>query len=82
MKIIKVPNNPLSTQVHKPGGTWYDILGFRHIHGEWNYAHRYKDIPPPAEYIDETFWHGKRELVKKYYETKDKKFLDQWYKTR
>jgi len=82
LKLVKVPNNPLSTQVHKPGGTWYDILGFRHIHGEWNYAHRYKDIPPPAEYIDETFWHKKRELVKKYYETKDKKFLEQWYNSR
>lgn len=82
LKVVKVPNNPLSTQVHKPGGTWYDILGFRHIHGEWNYAHRYRDVPPPAEYIDETFWSNKRELVKKYYDTKDKKFLDQWYKTR
>jgi hypothetical protein len=82
LKVVKVPKNPLSTQVHKPGGTWYDILGFRHIHGEWNYAHRYKDIPPPAKYIDNTYWKKKRELVEKYYETKDKKFLQQWYKNR
>ena len=82
LKVKKVPKNPLSTQVHKTGGTWYDILGFRHIHGEWNYAHRYKDIPPPAKYIDETYWKKKRELVEKYYETKDKKFLQQWYKIR
>jgi hypothetical protein len=82
LKVKKVPKNPPSTNVNAIGGTWYDILGFRHIHGEWNYAHRYKDIPPPAKYIDETFWQKKRELVKKYYETKDNKFLQQWYKIR
>jgi len=82
LKLKKVPHNPPSTQVHKPGGTWYDILGFRHVHGEWNHAHRYKGTPPPAEYIDPTFWKAKRELVKKYYETKDKKYLQQWYKSR
>lgn len=82
LKVVKVPKNPHSTQVHKPGGTWYDILGFRHIHGEWNYAHRYKDIPPPPKYIDETYWHKKRELVKKFYDTNDKKYLQEWYKIR
>jgi hypothetical protein len=82
LKVKKVPKNPPSTQLHKPGGTWNEILGFRHVHGEWNYAHRYKDVPPPAKYIDETFWKKKREMVNKYYETKDKKFLNQWYKLR
>jgi hypothetical protein len=82
LKVVKVPKNPPSTQLHKPGGTWYDILGFRHVHGEWNHAHRYKTIPPPAKYIDETYWTKKREVVKKYYETKDKKFLEQWYKMK
>lgn len=82
LKVKKVPKNPPSTQLHKPGGTWFDCIGLRHIHGEWNYAHRYKDIPPPAKYIDGFYWKKKRELVKKYYETNDKKFLEQWWKTK
>jgi hypothetical protein len=38
LKLKKVPKNPFNTQIHKPSGTWYDMLGFRHIHGEYNYA--------------------------------------------
>ena len=86
LKVKKVPVNPTSTQLHKPGGTWYDILGFRHIHGEWNHAHRYKDIPPPAKYMDGRYMSGKVNIVKKYYDEKDEKkkraILEKWWSIR
>ena len=49
LKCVKPKENPFNTQVWKPGvGTWYKTVGFRHIHGEYNYNQRYgkkKDIP-------------------------------------
>jgi hypothetical protein len=83
LKVKKVPVNPVNTQVASPGGTWYDILGFRHIHAEWNTAHRKKKIPPEAKYLDDRYMRGKVELVKKYYnetdEVKKHQILKKWW---
>lgn len=86
LKLKKVPVNPVNTQIAAPGGTWYDILGFRHIHAEWNTAHRKKKIPPEPKYLDDRYMTGKVNLVKKYYaetdETKKKQILNKWYGVR
>ena len=83
LKIKKVPKNPVNTQVNKPGGTWYDILGFRHIHGEFNNAHRRKKIPPHYKYLDHRYITSKYNLVKSYYDEQDtekkKKILENFW---
>jgi hypothetical protein len=71
LKLKKVPVNPVNTQVALPGGTWYDILGFRHIHGEWNNAHRRRLVPPPPKYLDDRYMRAKVQLVKEYYKETD-----------
>lgn len=86
LKLKKVPQNPFNEQLTQPGGTWYDILGFRHIHGEWNNAHRRKGIPPNPKYIDNRYMTAKVKLAEKYYNEKDsnkkQKLLEQWWETR
>lgn len=75
------PTHPVCEQLHQPGhGTWYDLIGFRHIHGEMNYAYRYKAIPPESKYLDSRFTSSNDfEATKKYEETKDIKILENWW---
>jgi hypothetical protein len=80
LKNVTVPENPYNEQLHKPGyGTWYKILGFRHIHGEHNYAYRYKGIPPKPEYFDERFIGDEYRLIKEYWEKEDIDILKDWW---
>lgn len=61
-------------------GWWYDNLGFRHIHAEYNIAYRYKGIPPELKYVDTRYinqW--EIDILKKYEETKDIKELEAWW---
>lgn len=85
LKLKKVPVNPVNTQVAAPGGTWYDILGFRHIHGEFNNSHRRKKIPPHYKYLDSRYMTSKYDLVKSYYDEKDiekkQKILEKFWAT-
>ena len=64
-----------------PGkGFWYDTVGFRHIHGELNYAYRYKNVPPPSKYLDERFCGSEDwKAAKVYDETQDKKSIEYWW---
>ena len=68
-------------QMHESGhGTWYDLIGFRHIHGELNYAYRYKGIPPSHKYLDVRYanpWDYA--MCKAYDETKDIAVLKDWW---
>jgi hypothetical protein len=71
---------PFNEQFHIPGhGFWWETIGFRHIHGEHNYAYRYKAIPPPAEYFDERFMGDEYKQIKAYWETKDMEILKNWW---
>jgi hypothetical protein len=83
LKLKKVPVNPVNTQVAAPGGTWYDILGFRHIHGEWNNAHRRHRIPPPTKYIDNRYMTAKVNAAKAYEDERDnqkkQELLKKWW---
>ena len=63
MKIVRV-DNPKNEQMHEKGfGTWYDVLGFRHIHSEYGYAWKYRKRNPPPDvpevkYFDEKYLTG------------------------
>ena len=72
---------PCNDQLHVPGqGFWYETVGLRHIHGELNYAYRYKGIPPPSKYLDPRYINSNDIAVcKKYEETKDVSVLQDWY---
>lgn len=71
---------PFNEQFHKPGvGTWYKTIGFRHIHGEHNYAYRYKGIPPEPQYFDSRFMGDEYNQIKAYWETKDMSILESWW---
>jgi len=80
LKISEV-ENPKNTQLHEKGyGTWYDVLGFRHIHAEYGFAYKYHTIPPEIEYFDKKYFRaGEYELIEKYWKTKDKKYLEEWW---
>lgn len=55
-------------QFHIPGhGFWYKTIGFRHIHGEHNYAYRYHAIPPHYTYFDSRFMGDEYNQIKKYW---------------
>lgn len=86
LKVLKPEINPVNTQVASPGGTWYDILGFRHIHGEFNNAHRRKKIPPEPKYLDDRYMTAKIRLIQEYYkeknEVKKQNILKRWWGSR
>ncbi len=75
------PTHNVCEQFHVAGkGTWYETIGFRHIHGEMNYAYRYKAFPPQAKYLDERYVSANdMEAIKKYEETNDKSFIENWW---
>jgi hypothetical protein len=81
LKLKIAPKNPFNTQLHKPGGSWYDIIGFRHIHAEHNYAYRYRGIPPHYKYLDERHISSTEyNTVKEYWDNGCKQeVLDNWY---
>ena len=72
---------PLEDMFREPGyGTWYDLIGFRHIHAELNYAYRHRKMPPPLKYLDERYVSSRDlEFIKKYEETGDPKVLEDWW---
>ena len=75
------PAHPICEQFHVAGkGTWYDTIGYRHVHGELNFAYRYKAVPPPSKYLDERFIGGEDiKAAKLYEETKDIKSIEYWW---
>lgn len=81
LKLVPPPEEPFNDQHHVSGhGTWYKVLGFRHIHGEWGYAYKYHKEPPELKYIDERHMGaGEYQLIKKYRDTGDIKFLEEWW---
>lgn len=68
LKAFKVPVEPFNEQHHEPGGTWYELIGFRHIHGEHNYAYRYHKIPPQPQYFDPRFMGDEYNQIKAYWD--------------
>ena len=79
LKQVVVPQNPINTQLHTKGGTFYDIIGFRHIHAEHNYAYRNRLIPPEIEFFDIRFTAGEYNIINEYWRTKDASVLEDWW---
>ncbi len=80
----KIVNPPSSDMFFIPGtGTWYDLLGFRHIHAEHNSAYRRKGIPPHYKYLDPRFMGDEYRQIKTYWDSEDKeekqKILEGWW---
>jgi hypothetical protein len=71
--------DPFNEQHHEPGGGWYDAIGFRHIHGEHNYAYRYHKIPPEPKYFDPRFMSDEYKQICEYWRTKDPAILEAWW---
>jgi len=66
--VVEPPNNE---QLHVKGkGTWYKLLGLRHLHGEHNYAYRYHKEPPEIKYFDQRFMGNEYSRIKEYWECK------------
>jgi len=54
LKLKKPERNPMNLQLSIPGGTWYETIGFRHIHGEWKDSKNTgREIP--WQYIDKRY---------------------------
>jgi hypothetical protein len=51
LKNFKAPKNPVDLQLSSPGGTWYETIGFRHIHGEVKTS-RFKNNSEFLDYVD------------------------------
>lgn len=77
----KIVDPPIDDMLKIPGkGTWYDLVGFRHIHAELNNAYRRKGIPPPLKYMDRRYLSGHDiEWLTKYEKTNDAKILESWW---
>ena len=62
-------------------GTWYDIVGLRHIHGELDYAFKKKLVPPHYNYLDKKYLLDiyNYKSIKEYWDTKDISVLQNWW---
>jgi hypothetical protein len=62
-------------------GTWHEMVGMRHIHGEVDYAIKTKGIPPHYKYLEEKYllpvYDYKR--IKEYWDTEDEGVLKKWW---
>jgi len=77
---VTVPVFPPDEQIRVKGiGTWYDLVGFRHIHAEHTQAYRTRGIPPELKYLDKRFMGGEYNIIEKYWETKDEEILKGWW---
>ena len=79
LKQVAAPKQPFNEQHHEPGGTFYDLIGFRHIHGEHNYAYRYKKTPPHHRFLDPRFMGDEYRIIKEYHETGNTEILKDWW---
>ena len=78
-QVIVEPTYNMQSHV-KGYGTWYHVLGFRHIHAEYKYCQQHKMEPIELEYLDERFLnHSEYALLKQYKETGDRQFLEKWW---
>lgn len=80
LKQAIVPVMPKNDQLHFPHGTWFDMIGMRHIHGEFNHAYRYKAMPPPLKYFDERYL-GSHDLnaLREWERTNDIRVIEEWW---
>lgn len=81
LKVVKPKKNPVDTQLSAPSGTWYELIGFMHIHGIYNKSLRYRKMPPHHKYLDPRYCPGRvYDKIKQYDETQDKEHLNVLWK--
>ena len=64
-----------------PPGTWYNIVGLRHIHGELDYAYKKRLIPPHYKYLEEKYLLNlyQYNLIKEYWDSANADVLENWW---
>jgi len=79
--MVSVPEFPNPDNYYDLKGTWYDLIGIRHIQGELDYAYKFGLIPPHYKYLEEKYLHPvyNYKLVKEYWDTGDMKILEDWW---
>jgi hypothetical protein len=82
LKLVEPPVPGTWNCTHDLHGTWYDLVGLRHIQGELDYAYKFRLIPPHYKYIDGKYLDKlyNYALIKEYWDTNDEKVLDRWWK--
>ena len=76
----RIVDPPADDMLRIPGqGTWFQTLGFRHIHSEHNYAYRNRGIPPHYKYLDERYMGGEYNQIKEYWDTGNAAILENWW---
>lgn len=67
---------------HDLKGTWYNLVGLRHLQGELDYAFKNFLIPPHHKYIEKKYLQDvyKYDLIKEYWDTGDKEVLKKWWR--
>jgi hypothetical protein len=81
LKQVSVPKPLIWDEPVFNPGTWYEIAGLRHIHGELDYAFKKGLIPPHYKYIDEKYLLPiyNYNLIKQYWDTNDTDVLKDWW---
>jgi hypothetical protein len=82
VNLINMPHDPMPDCTHDLKGTWYDLVGLRHIHGELDWAFKKGLIPPHYRYIEERYLLPiyNYTLVKEYWDTKNIEILNDWWR--
>lgn len=81
LNMVSVPDAPMPDCTHDLKGTWYDLVGLRHIHGEVDWAFKKKLVPPHYDYIDKRYLPPiyRYDLIKKFWDSMDESVLQEWW---
>lgn len=81
LKMVSV-EKPAMWDCNIAQGTWYDLVGLRHIHGELHYAFVKQLEPPHYKYIEERYLLPvyNYKLIKEYWDTYDINILKNWWR--
>jgi len=82
VKVVPPEENHKDNYRLSGSGTWYKILGFRHIHAEHKVTRRDKLPPPEEKYYDlepAEIYKGEWHILKNYWKTGEEKYLKQWW---
>lgn len=81
LKMVSVQDAPEPDCTHNLKGTWYDLVGLRHIHGELDWAFKKRLVPPHSDYIDGKYLKPiyRYDLIRKYWDTQDNNLLEEWW---
>ena len=81
LSLVEMAESPTPDCTHDLKGTWYDLVGLRHIHGEVDYAFKKRLIPPHYSYIEEQYLLPiyNYKLIREYWDTHDIRVLEEWW---